>query len=69
MQPSTDRRGVVGVVGPVAQLSKRQRGGQVHLGHGLHHEIRHGVHHVEILCSRRQHLGRDHVAAALCPER
>ena len=49
--------------------SRNGRRGEVHLAHGLHHEIHRGVHRVEILCSRRQHIGRHQVAAALCPER
>ena len=40
LQPSTNRRGVVGVAGPAAQLAQRQPGGEVHLVHGLHNEIR-----------------------------
>ena len=46
-----------------------QPGGAVRLAHDLHHEIRHGVHPVEILCSRRQYVGQNQVAAALRPER
>ena len=49
------------------QLLNSLNGSQeVHLAHGLHQEIRHGVHHVDILCGRRQHMCPHQVAAALC---
>ena len=51
LHPGTNGGGVLRIMSPVYQASHRQPGRQFQLADSLNDEIRHGVHHIEVLCS------------------